>query len=76
MHVAIVLHNDVLTDASRQQAIIESLQRSKGVTKLDLDIIESGLILANLQQFHDMEHLNDLDRVLTVETMDSQSINI
>ena len=75
MNIAVILQNEVRKDPIQRQALINALQKSKGVLSLDLELAGNGLIFVKLNHLIDGEAIKLLPGVSEVETMGVMSIN-
>ena len=75
MNIAVILQNEVRKDPIQRQALIDALQKSKGVLSLDLDLAGNGLIFVKINHLSDVETIKLLPGVSEVETMGVMSIN-
>lgn len=75
MNIAVILQNEVRKDPIQRQALIDALQKSKGVLSLDLDLAVNGLIFVKINHSSDVETIKLLPGVSEVETMGVMSIN-
>lgn len=69
MNYAIILTNDAAADRAKQTQVIDQLRKSKGVLKVDVEIANSGLILAEFSNTADLDAIGQIDGVHDLEKM-------
>lgn len=69
MNYAIILHNDTAADRTKQNQVIDQLRKISGVLKLDTEIADSGLVLAQLASSTDLDAIRTIDGVHDLEKM-------
>lgn len=69
MNYAIILHNDTAADRAKQNQVVDHLRKISGVLKVDTEIADSGLILAQISNTADIEAIRNIDGVHDLEKM-------
>lgn len=69
MQFALVLEPSFTNDALRRTQVIDAVRHMKGVRKLETEMAESGLLLAELANAADARPIEGLDGIAAVEGM-------
>lgn len=69
MNYAIIIHKDTAKDHAKQNQVVDQLRKTQGVLKLDTEMANNGLILAQLNSSADLEAIGDIDGVQELEKM-------
>lgn len=69
MNYAIIIHKDTAKDHAKQNQVVDQLRKTQGVLKLDSEMANNGLILAQLDYSADLEAIGNIDGVQELEKM-------
>lgn len=69
MKFALILEPDIIDDTPKVSRLIKELRHTEGVLKLDTELADSGLLLADLAKSLDATLLERLDGIERVSGM-------
>lgn len=69
MKISILLAPDILDDLPRLERLVQTLRHTRGIMGLDIEMAESGLLLANVSGSMDMKSLETMEGVERVGTL-------
>lgn len=69
MNYAIIIHKDTAKDHAKQNQVVDQLRNTQGVLKLDSEMANNCLILAQLDSSADLEAIGNVDGVQELEKM-------
>lgn len=76
MQFALILDTNLATDAFRRKRLIDAVSHISGVLRVDTEMAESGLLLADLAASADASLLARVDGIEAVEGMDAKGVLI
>lgn len=69
MKIALILDPDIIDDLPRRDRLVETLRHTKGVLGLDVEMADSGLLLANVNKSMETKTLEELEGIERVSPM-------
>lgn len=69
MKIALILDPAIIDDLPRRDRLVETLRHTKGILGLDVEMADSGLLLANVNTSMETKILEELEGIERVSAM-------